>query len=126
MREIKLIIAGGREFNNQQIFQQGVNDCVADLLDLNTNTLAIVTGMARGADRMGYEFAMLNGLKVYEFVPKWQVNGVTDRSAGHKRNAEMGNFSDALLAFWDGQSRGTSHMIQYMQNLNRPVYVIRY
>ena len=42
------------------------------------------------------------------------------------RNKEMGMFSDALLAFWDGQSRGTQQMIQYMGTLNKPVHIVRY
>jgi hypothetical protein len=38
----------------------------------------------------------------------------------------MGNIAHGLIAFWDGRSRGTSHMIQYMQSLNKPTMVVSY
>ena len=34
--------------------------------------------------------------------------------------------ADGLLAFWDGQSRGTKQMIEYMRSLNKPVHIIHY
>jgi hypothetical protein len=42
------------------------------------------------------------------------------------RNAEMAQFADGLLAFWDGESRGTDNMIQQMKRLGKPVKVVRY
>jgi hypothetical protein len=78
--------------------------------------------MARGADALGYQFAKTNNIMVYEFPADWSQG----KSAGFKRNAQMGDFSDGLLAFWDGQSRGTKGMIEYMQRLGKPVHVVRY
>jgi len=37
----------------------------------------------------------------------------------------MAQAGDMLVAFWDGQSPGTQHMIGCMQQLGKPVVVIR-
>ena len=39
------------------------------------------------------------------------------------RNHEMVEYADALVAVWDGKSRGTQHMILNMQKTGKPVYV---
>lgn len=38
----------------------------------------------------------------------------------------MAEVADALIAFWDGESHGTKHMIDIMNNKNLKVRVIRY
>jgi hypothetical protein len=35
----------------------------------------------------------------------------------------MAQYADALVAVWDGESRGTDHMIGEMQKLGKPVSV---
>ena len=41
------------------------------------------------------------------------MNGVYNPRAGFERNAYMAERIDALLAIWDGRSKGTKHMIDY-------------
>jgi hypothetical protein len=79
--------------------------------------------MARGADARGYMFANRNKVKVYEYPAHWDRYG---KKAGYMRNTQMGSFADGLLAFWDGDSKGTGHMISYMKQLNKPVYIVEY
>ena len=38
----------------------------------------------------------------------------------------MGNYADVLIAFWDGSSRGTKHMIDYMKSLNKQVFIFNF
>ena len=47
------------------------------------------------------------GLKV--FKPNWVMY---HKSAGIRRNKEMAEYADALIAFWDGKSNGTKNMIE--------------
>lgn len=118
---MKLIIAGGRDFNDKQrmwdelkkLHSQGVID----------EQVELVTGMARGADMCGYEIFKEHNAKIHQFIPDWNSLG---KSAGFIRNAEMGAFADAALIFWDGQSKGTKHMIEYMARHRKPMYIIRY
>ena len=119
--EHKLIIAGSRSFSDYQRMVDEANQLVAELPD--TWEVSIVSGMARGADALAVKLARNSNVKLYEFPADWQTHG---RSAGFKRNMAMAHFADGLLAFWDGISPGTRHMIQYMQGLGKPVKVIQY
>lgn len=121
MQEFKLIVAGGRDFNDYDYLSR-VLYAMADV-ELADKAVSIVSGMARGADALGYRFAKEHDIVVYEFPADWESYG---KYAGYYRNKQMGNFSDGLLAFWDGKSRGTKHMIEYMQGLGKPVQVAEY
>jgi len=121
MKEFKLIVAGGRDFTDYAKASNSINELANG--ELAPYAVAIVSGMARGADAIGAEFARNNNVVLYEFPANWDVHG---KRAGFIRNEEMGRFSDGLLAFWDGQSRGTKHMIEFMKRLNKPVFVVNY
>ena len=121
MRELKLIVAGGRDFHDYQLLTKAIMDLA--LVEYADRAISIVSGMAKGADNLGYLFAVENNVSDYTFPADWNRYG---RSAGMIRNKEMGNFADALLAFWDGASKGTQQMIQYMGSLNKPVHIVRY
>ena len=121
MNEFKLIIAGGRDFNDAALLER-VLIAMSDT-EYADKAISIVSGMARGADVLGYAFAKAHSIKCYEFYANWDMYG---KSAGHRRNEQMGRFSDGLLAFHDGVSRGTAGMISFMRTLNKPVTVIRY
>jgi hypothetical protein len=106
---MKYIIAGGRDFNRQTVVQS--------IVDRLSNVDEIVSGDARGADAQGVTYAIQHNIPVKHFPANWDKFG---KSAGFIRNAEMGEYVDALIAFWDGQSRGTAHMIQTMKRLRKP------
>jgi len=121
MQEFKLIVAGGRDFTDYaKASEEIIKLANGPLKDF---AVSIVSGMARGADALGARFAHEHNVKLYEFPADWNKYG---KAAGFKRNEEMGRFADGLLAFWNGESRGTKHMIEYMQSLSKPVHVIRY
>ena len=122
MKEFKLVVAGGRDFTDYAKASNAINE-LANGSVCTPYAVAIVSGMARGADAIGAEFARTNNVKLYEFPADWDVHG---KRAGFIRNEEMGRFSDGLLAFWDGQSLGTKHMIEFMKRLNKPVFVVNY
>ena len=118
---MKLIVAGGRDFVNTQVMITVLMDLVEKgKIDPNPE---LVCGMARGADMLAYSLWANHNMKIHTFPADWKTH---PRSAGYIRNAEMGNFADVLVAFWDGKSKGTKHMIDYMRKLNKPVYVIGY
>lgn len=122
MKEFKLIIAGGRDFTDTKMLS-GVIDQLVNRGELKDYAVSIVTGMARGADMLAHEFALAFNVKRYEFPADWNQYG---KRAGFIRNKQMGDFADGLLAFWDGESRGTKQMIEYMESLNKPVYIVKY
>jgi hypothetical protein len=117
--EYKLIVAGGRDFNNYELLAEKLNEFANN----HPDNVSIVSGAARGADAFGAYFAKKNNVKLHEFPADWELHG---KAAGFIRNKKMGDFADGLLAFWDGESRGTKHMIDYMNSLKKPVQVVSY
>jgi len=80
----------------------------------------VVSGCAPGVDQIGIDWAVNEWLPWKEFPADWEKHG---KAAGIIRNKEMGDYADALVAVWDGKSRGTAHMIEYMQSLGKPVFI---
>lgn len=83
----------------------------------------VVCGKASGADTLGERWAIWNNISVKEFPAEWNRLG---KSAGFIRNVAMAHYANALIALWDGTSRGTKHMISTMEKLQKPVYVFPY
>lgn len=119
----KLIVAGGRDFNDEDAVVSAINIYIEAGVIADEPDLEIVSGMAKGADTIAYEIAKENGLTCHEFPADWKANG---KRAGFMRNVDMSNFADGLLAFWDGESKGTKHMIDVMRSQGKPVYVFQY
>ena len=102
----KVIIAGSRTFNDYDLLRQYADMKLSSVSQ--REEIEIVSGCARGADALGERYAAERGYPVKRFPADWQQHG---RSAGYRRNQAMAQYADALIAFWDGQSRGTMHMI---------------
>jgi hypothetical protein len=116
----KLIVAGGRDFDDYCLLCSSLEK----LLSNKTPTqIEIVEGGARGADRMGRWYAKDMGLSHKRFNANWDTHG---KKAGFMRNIEMAAYADALAAYWDGESKGTAHMIETMKKMGKPVRIIRY
>ena len=81
----------------------------------------VVSGGARGVDRFGEMWAQANATPIKQFIPDW--NGPLGKAAGHARNRDMGDYADALVALWDGKSKGTKGMIDYAKKKGLKVYV---
>lgn len=121
MDEFKLIVAGGRDFLDYNRLAEVIQNGLVG--PLNAHRVSIVSGMARGADALGHRYGRAVGLHVYEFPADWDTHG---KRAGFLRNKQMAAFADGLLAFWDGQSPGTAHMIAQMRSLGKPVKIVYY
>jgi hypothetical protein len=102
---VKVIIAGGRDFDNGAMFIQAVEGFEV----MYGKITEIVCGMARGADMMGFNYGSMRGIPVKEFPADWDRYG---KMAGYYRNAEMATYAQGLIAFWDKKSKGTGMMIE--------------
>src|SRR5262245_50944752 len=112
---MKLIIAGSRTFTDYQLLCQ-------TLAPERSRITQVLTGGARGADQLGFRWAVRHHVRSRCFAADWERFG---KSAGVRRNYQMGQAGDMLLACWDGRYAGTQHMISCMQQLGKPVVVIR-
>ena len=89
---------------------------------LPPETTEIVSGGAIGVDRSARRYAQENGIKLTEFLPDYSSFG---RSAPLRRNIEIVDYSDLVLAFWDGISNGTAFVIAKCRERNVPVRVFK-
>lgn len=115
----RVIIAGGREFNNYDGLVKTMDHLLKNIYD----EIQVVCGKARGADYLGERYAKERGYKIRYFPADWDTYG---RSAGYRRNVEMANHADALVAFWDGKSHGTKHMIDIAKEKGLDIRIKRY
>jgi hypothetical protein len=98
---MKTIIAGSRGLTGAGLISSAVSQSGFDVTE-------VVSGTARGIDSSGEDWAWDCQLPVKRFPADWKTHG---RSAGYKRNEQMAAYADALIAIWDGKSRGTQHMV---------------
>lgn len=89
---------------------------------LPDDTDEIVSGGARGIDSCAARFAKEHGLKLREFLPNYERFG---HKAPLLRNLEIIEYADLVLAFWDGESRGTRFVIENCRKTNTPIRIFR-
>lgn len=119
----KVIIAGGRDFSNHTLLREKCDSVLRDKAkDLDTE-IVIVSGKAKGADYHGELYAKERNYRINEYPADWNKYG---KRAGYLRNKEMAKASDALIAFWDGKSKGTKHMIDLAKSHGLLVRIIHY
>ena len=119
---IKVIIAGTRDFNDYDFLKKNV-DYFLQGINPNSEEIEIVSGNARGADKLGERYAKEHNLPVKLFPANWDKYG---KRAGYLRNQEMANYADVLIAFWDEKSKGTKHMIDIAKKQGLTVIVVGY
>ena len=115
---MRVIIAGSREFKDYVLLKVRVMHMLANQTDVT-----IVCGEARGADALGKRLALELGWQVASYPADWDKYG---KSAGYRRNELMADNADALIAFWDGASKGTKHMIDIATHKGLKVKVFNY
>ncbi len=117
---MRTIIAGSRTFRNiRPITEEEVVDAI---VDSNINITTIISGGAKGVDSLAIDIANEFGIPLEVYPARWDLYGM---SAGKKRNAHMASKAEALIAVWDGTSKGTYHMIHIARALKLRVYVHR-
>lgn len=118
----KIIIAGGRSFNNYELLKEKCDHYLSKAI-MNKDNIIIVSGTANGADKLGEKYAQEKGFAIERHPAKWKELG---KKAGYVRNKEMAEVSHALIAFWDNKSRGTKHMIDLAKERKLHVRVVSY
>lgn len=115
---MRVIIAGSRGIGARV----HVDDAMRHAALAGIHASAVVSGGARGVDTLGEYWAKERLLPVLRYPADWRTHG---RSAGHIRNQEMARNADALVAIWDGHSRGTADMIDTAEYHGLRVFVWR-
>ena len=114
---MKVIIAGSRKLKASLL------DVIKAIKKSGFNITQVISGGAKGIDKLGEDYALINKIPIKRFLADWKnINvpgavikenyyGKYNAKAGFDRNLKMGEFADALVAIWDGESSGTRSMI---------------
>jgi hypothetical protein len=113
MNEI-LAVVGSRSFDDYETLKATLSKRSID---------KIVSGGAIGADSLAARYAKENGIELIEFLPDWKKYGKT---AGFLRNKQIIDAATHVIAFWDGNSRGTQHSMNLAKLFKKPLEVIRF
>lgn len=97
-----VIIAGSRGFSDKKF--------AVDVLDrlFAGEEVMVISGGACGADRIGEDWAKVQGAKVARCLPNYEEYG---KGAPLVRNQTMADMANTLVLFWDGKSRGSKDML---------------
>ncbi len=120
---MRLIIAGTRDFENYELLKTSVDEFI-ELHQLGESDLSVViiSGMAKGADLLGIQYAIERNYSIEEFPADWSKG----RGAGPQRNLRMAKSANACIVFWDGKSKGTENMIKIAQKHDLKLQVVHY
>lgn len=113
---MKTIIAGMRDFCNYPTLLDAVKDCPWRIS-------SVISGGATGVDSLGERYANEFGLPLRVFPVTREQWNEFGKKAGPMRNRQMAENAEALLAIWDGKSKGTKNMIETAQAKGLPVCV---
>ncbi len=117
---MNIIIAGSRGITDIKQVEKAMKYALEQWGIQESDITSIFSGCATGVDRLGEKYASERSIPIEKYPALWDEYG---KPAGIIRNILMAGEADALVAVWDGESRGTKHMISAMQCLNKEVVV---
>lgn len=115
---MKVAIIGGRDFNDYELLKKWQKPFWHYM---SPDPLIIISGGANGADSLAEKFADEYKLEKEIYKPEWDKYG---KSAGFIRNQTIVDNCDMVLAFWDGESRGTADTIEKAKKAKKPTFII--
>lgn len=118
---MKLAIVGSRNFDDNFLMIEILHTFMAGYDNLWEEKIEVISGGAKGADLMAKKCALIAELKYTEFPAEWDKYG---KSAGYIRNKQIVDVCDIVLAFWDGESKGTQHTIKLAKVAKKPTFIV--
>ncbi len=113
----RVLVFGSRNFDDIDFLTRKLDELYKD------KDIIVISGNARGADRLGERWAMLRGKQIEMFLPDWKKFG---KAAGVLRNSDMVSECDEGIAFWDGTSKGTLDTIKKMKKEGKKCEIVNF
>lgn len=114
---MKVAVVGSRTFSNRDLLFEKLDE----LQRVHGGFDLIVSGGATGADALAEEYALARQIEVMVLEADWKRYG---RGAGPMRNQEIVKAADVVVAFWNGESRGTANTIEIARRWKKTVVVV--
>lgn len=116
-----ILISGSRTIRSYWLFAKAMKAQLADRAP--SDTILLQGEAVFGVDRLARIFAKRNGWRCVGWPAAWNTLG---KRAGHVRNANMLLHSDALIAAWDGESKGTKNAIDGAERKGLPSKIVSF
>jgi len=125
---MKVIISGSRDINDPELIEKAIKESGFEITEC-------VCGMAPGVDMVSRDIMLARGVPVKECPAKWEDlshpkaviktgrYGKYNAAAGPIRNKKMAEYAEALIAVWDGESKGTKGMIELAEEHGLEIHV---
>lgn len=98
---------------------RSITDINLDLY-LNPNDYSeVICGGANGVDTLAEHWAKKHKIEFAAFLPQYDIYG--GKYAPLKRDEDMVNFCDTVVAFWDGKSTGTLYTLTYAKKMDKQI-----
>jgi hypothetical protein len=121
MEEFKVVIAGGRDFNDFPTLCDIMDKLLIE--QIKVNKIVVISGGARGADTLGERYARLRNFSLIKMKADWNKH---KKRAGFIRNREMLHIANGVVCFWDEKSTGTGDMVKITKDSSKHLRVIPY
>lgn len=122
----RVIVNGSRNYNDYDFFKNFMKEHFIDDMEFKNN-LCFITGMAfTGADDLIITFCKEYNIPIYSCPVQWyNENGDFIKAAGMIRNTLMLELGNQLVSFYDGQSKGTAHMLDIASKIKMKRFIIK-
>jgi len=126
--KFRVIVAGSREFNDYEFLKEKLDHLLTKKLE--DFEIAIVSGTAYGADKLGERYANEKGFGIDRYPADWNnIDGKPKneigirndgysywKKAGHVRNVQMSENAEACVVFILNESSGSEDMAKIAKN----------
>jgi hypothetical protein len=112
---MKVVITGSRTITDKNYVFSVMDKCPYEITEF-------ISGHANGVDKLGEDWAQSKGIPIKLFIPHYSIDN--PRIAPLLRNTDMSLYADSCIAIWDGNSKGTRHMIGEMIKAKKPCHVV--
>lgn len=110
----KIAVIGSRNFNDYELLARTLDAYLP---------FTLLSGGAKGADSLAERYAEAKSYEKVIYRPDWKRH---KQGAGIRRNEVMIDAADEVVAFWDGESKGTAMAIERAEKNRKPVRIVRY
>jgi len=115
---MKLAIVGSRTLRQKEVLQ-----VIGQVITKAKNKIdTVITGGANGVDSIAEYYAKNHNIGVEVYYPVYSRHG---KRAPLIRNNEIIKNSNAMLAIWDGESKGTKYTTDKAKKAGMAVMVVR-
>lgn len=115
---MKVAIIGSRAYKNYASICAQMDEL---LIFFDNAFTDVISGEARGVDKLGAQWARSRDISVIEKPADWKLG----QGAGMARNTNIVQEADFIVAFWDGKSLGTRDSLNKCKKFGKRYKIVR-